>query len=315
MIDLENEFNNYLTYCLKQKNLSSHTLKAYKIDITQYRSFAGKITIDKDTLVNYIRHLHETYKPKTIRRKIASLKTFFHYLYYQDIIKNNPFGKIDTYFKEPKTLPKTIPQHVIQSVLCAAYSNISDSVTPYQEKTNIRNTAIIELLFATGARISEICSLRSKDVDLISHTVKIFGKGSKERIIQIENLDVISILYKYKELYSEYISPDNFFFLNNRYHRLSEQSVRYIIRHLEKQINSPIHITPHMFRHSVATLLLEEDVDIRYIQKILGHSSITTTQIYTHVTSSKQREILRTKHPRNKINLPQKDLPNKNTFT
>lgn len=314
MIDIEREFNNYLTYCLKQKKLSTHTLKAYKIDITQYRSFAGKLTINKDVLVSYIRHLHETYKPKTIRRKIASLKAFFHYLYYQDIINNNPFGKIDTYFKEPKTLPITIPQYIIRSILCAAYTNISNSVTPYQEKTNIRNTAVIELLFATGARISEICSLKSKDVDLISHTVKIFGKGSKERIIQIENQDVISVLYKYKEIYNEHISPDNFFFLNNRYQRLSEQSVRYIIRHLEKQINSPIHITPHMFRHSVATLLLEEDVDIRYIQKILGHSSITTTQIYTHVASSKQREILRTKHPRNKINLTPKERL-KNTFT
>lgn len=99
--------------------------------------------------------------------------------------------------------------------------------------------------------------------------------------------------------------PDSYLFLNSRHNRLSEQSVRTVITNLEKQISSPIHITPHMFRHSVATLLLEEDVDIRYIQKILGHSSINTTQIYTHVTSSKQREILRTKHPRNKIHIGQ----------
>jgi integrase/recombinase XerD len=185
--------------------------------------------------------------------------------------------------------------------LTISYKNIATALTEHQKLTSIRNAAIIELLFATGARISEICSLKSKNIDLSSKTIRIFGKGAKERIIQIENTDVISILKRYMHLISDYINPDGYFFLNNRRNRLSEQSVRTIITNLEKQISSPIHITPHMFRHSVATLLLEEDVDIRYIQKILGHSSINTTQIYTHVTSSKQREILRTKHPRNKI--------------
>lgn len=136
-----------------------------------------------------------------------------------------------------------------------------------------------------------------------SSRIRIFGKGAKERIIQIENGDVLYILNSYRKLFSNDINRNGFFFLNNRKSRLSEQSVRIILKNLEKQINSDIHITPHMFRHSVATLLLEEDVDMRYIQRILGHSSITTTQIYTHVTSSKQKEILRTKHPRNKIGI------------
>ena len=168
---------------------------------------------------------------------------------------------------------------------------------------------MIELLFATGARISEICSLKTESIDLTAKTVRIFGKGARERIIQIENSDVISILLRYTIAFSEYLRPDSYFFLNNRKNRLSEQSVRTIITNLEKEINSSIHITPHMFRHSVATLLLEEDVDIRYIQKILGHSSISTTQIYTHVTSAKQKEILRTRHPRNKIHIQQEIYP------
>lgn len=182
-------------------------------------------------------------------------------------------------------------------------NNISTATTAYQRKFAIRNVAAIELLFATGARISEICSLKACDINLTSKTVKIMGKGARERIIQIENRNVLSILKQYHKLFKKQIKANEFFFLNNRNHRLSEQSMRTIIRNLEKQINSEIHITPHMFRHSVATMLLEEDVDIRYIQKILGHSSITTTQIYTHVASSKQREILRTKHPRNKIHI------------
>lgn len=300
---LTSELEQYLTYCQKQKGLSSHTLKAYQTDLRQYTEFHRPMTIDKATLTNYICYLHEQFKPKTAKRKIATLKAFTHYLYYQDKIDSNPFDKIDTDFKEPLLLPRTIPAHLIKGILSAAYKNIDGAATESQKHKYIRNAAILELLFATGARISEICSLRPENIDLAAKTVKIFGKGSKERIIQIENKDVLSILKKYKSIFSDDIAAADFFFLNNRKNRLSEQSVRIIIQNLEKQINSDIHITPHMFRHSVATMLLEEDVDIRYIQKILGHSSITTTQIYTHVTSSKQKEILRTKHPRNKIHI------------
>ena len=303
MINLQTEITTYLNYCAKQKSLSNHTIKAYSIDLAQFVHFKNNMSISKPDLTQYIQHLHENFKPKTIRRKIASLKAFIHYLYYQDIIDHNPFDKIDTSFKEPLLLPRTIPEHLIRHILITLYDNIKSSDTEYKKITSVRNAAVIELLFATGARISEICSLKSKDIDLDAQTVRIFGKGSKERIIQIENYDVLSILHKYKSLFSHEIQAEGFFFLNNRNQRLSEQSVRIILKNVENQINSQIHITPHMFRHSMATFLLEEDVDIRYIQKILGHSSITTTQIYTHVTSSKQKEILRTKHPRNRIHL------------
>ena len=303
MISLNTEISRYLEYCENQKNLSPHTLKAYRIDMTQFMLHKPTMSISRADLTEYMQYLHKTFKPKTIRRKIASLKAFVHYLYYQDIIDSNPFDKINTSFKEPILLPRTIPEHLISKLLIALYANMRETSTPHAYESAVRNTAVIELLFATGARISEICSLKTTDIDLDAHIVKIFGKGSKERIIQIENYDVLSILARYKELFSTYIKSDGYFFLNNRKQHLSEQSVRIILKNLEQQINSNIHITPHMFRHSVATFLLEEDVDIRYIQKILGHSSITTTQIYTHVTSSKQKEILRTKHPRNKIHL------------
>lgn len=303
MIETKNEVEKYLKYCMEQKKLSRHTLKAYRIDLMQFITSKRGISISKDDLTDYIKYLHQTYQPKTVKRKIATLKAFIHYLYYQDIIELNPFDKIDTSFKEPLRLPRTIPEHIIHQLLTASYKNIETAVTEYEEFTAIRNTAIIELLFATGARISEICSLKTKNIDLTARTVLIFGKGAKERIIQIENDDVIAVLKQYMLAFSDYIQSDGYFFLNNRHKRLSEQSVRTIIKNLERQIDSPIHITPHMFRHSVATLLLEEDVDIRYIQRILGHSSINTTQIYTHVTSSKQKEILRTKHPRNKIHI------------
>ena len=185
MINLQNEITAYIAYCEKQKKLSQHTIKAYRIDLAQFISYKRDIGISKDDLAEYIQHLHETYKTKTIRRKIASLKAFVHYLYYQDIIDKNPFDKIDTSFKEPLLLPRTIPEHLIRRLLIALYNNIKATTTTYEHLTAIRNAAVIELLFATGARVSEICSLKSKDIDLDAQTVRILGKGSKERIIHI----------------------------------------------------------------------------------------------------------------------------------
>lgn len=303
MEKLHDLIKSYLLYCEKEKRLSKHTIKAYSIDLSQFYSYKNGMSISKEDLVMYIHYLHENYKPKTIRRKIASLKAFIHYLYYQDVIPSNPFDKIDTSFKEPLLLPRTIPAYLIQRMLSASYEKIKAARTASTKAVAIRDTSVLELLFATGARISEICSLKPENVDLDAQIVRILGKGSKERIIEIENYDVLSILKQYYAVYQEDIKSYDFFFLNNRKNRLSEQSVRFMIKGLEKEIGSQIHITPHMFRHSMATMLLEEDVDIRYIQRILGHSSITTTQIYTHVTSSKQKEILRTKHPRNKIHI------------
>ena len=301
-MDLTIEIEKYLEYCKSNKRLSEYSIKAYKIDLYQFKKFKKAIALEKDNLIEYIKGLHKKFKPKTVRRKIASLKAFTKYLYRQNIIYVNPFDQIDTTFKEPMLLPKTIPEYIIKNLLIATYQNIKESNTDKALKNAIRNTAIIELLFATGARISEICSLRSPNIDLISGTVCFLGKGAKERIIQLENPEVLSILKRYKECF-EINNTSEYFFINNRNSRFSEQSARIMLKRLEEQIHSSIHITPHMFRHSMATYLLEEDVDIRYIQRILGHSSITTTQIYTHVTSAKQKEILKTKHPRNKIHI------------
>lgn len=159
---------------------------------------------------------------------------------------------------------------------------------------------MFEIMFATGMRISEICSLKNDDVDLKNKIIRIYGKGSKERLIQIENTDVINALKDYKK---HNHSKTNYFFTNKLDNRLAEQSVRFMINHYVKLAGINMHITPHMFRHSFATLLLEEDVDIRYIQQLLGHSSITTTQIYTHISMKKQRNILAKKHPRNKLDI------------
>ena len=305
MNHLNDYIKEYKEHCEYRKRLNSKTLKAYGIDLRQYSSFTSNAQewYSKNILDQYITNLHKQYKPKTVKRKIASLKAFFHYLEYREILQENPFSKLDVRFREARILPKTIPFHSIQAFLSVLYSQKDLASTEYRKRCCIRDIAVIELLFATGMRISELCSLKPADIDLANNTVLIYGKGAKERILQICNPEVISALTLYQETFKEEMSLCGYFFVNRLQSRLSDQSVRFMINYYSNLAGIEQHITPHMFRHSFATLLLEQDVDIRYIQKMLGHSSISTTEIYTHVSNAKQKDILVHKHPRNLISI------------
>ena len=301
MDNLQTLTHNYLEHCQYQKRLDAKTLKAYRIDLTQFHNkceFPEIGAITPELLETFIAGLHQTYKPKTVKRKIASLKAFFHYLEYKDLIDRNPFNKIQVKFREPVILPKTIPLHTVEIFLSTIYKEQANAKTEYQRKNALRDAAVIELLFATGMRISELCSLSVSNVNLFDRTILIYGKGAKERIIQIGNEDVVHILGKYKaDFYNEILSCKHFF-ANQNGRALSDQAVRRMINKYTLLASIELHITPHMFRHTFATSLLEADVDIRYIQEMLGHSSIHITEIYTHVTMAKQKDILTTKHPR-----------------
>lgn len=301
MNTLKDYISEYLNYCEYRKQLNFKTIKAYKIDLNQYNSFCLDISdpFSKKAVDSYITELFKHYKSKSVKRKIASLKAFFHYLEYTEFLAQNPFDKLDVYFREAKLLPKTISFHSIQKFLSVLYAQKMQTVSAYQFKCCLRDIAVIELLFATGMRISELCSLKPSDIDLENNTVLIYGKGSKERILQFGNCEVISALATYQSTFKADISACGYFFVNKRKQKLSDQSVRFMINRYAALAGIEQHITPHMFRHSLATLLLEQDVDIRYIQKMLGHSSISTTEIYTHVSSAKQKDILVNKHPRN----------------
>lgn len=295
----------YIEYCKYRKRLDDKTLKAYRIDLKQYNVYASNEMdpLSRNVIDPFITELHKKYKPKTVKRKIASLKAFFHYLKYKEILADNPFDKIDIVFREPKLLPKTIPFHTIQDFLSVLYLQKEQAKTNYQRHCYIRDIAVIELLFATGMRISELCSLKPSDVDLKSNAILIYGKGARERILQVCNPEVINALFTYQELFQKDIIICGYYFVNRLHHKLSDQSVRSMINKYVQLASIEQHITPHMFRHSFATLLLEQDVDIRYIQQMLGHSSISTTEIYTHVSNTKQKDILLHKHPRNLMNL------------
>ncbi len=306
MINLEITMEAYLTFCQDQKRLDRKTMKAYRIDLKQFSEqvmVTEILEITPNILENFITSLHQKYQPKTVKRKIASLKAFFHYLEFKEIIDKNPFNKIQIKFREPVILPKTIPLSIVENFLSIIYRERKQANTDYQKRNALRDIAAMELLFATGMRISELCSLGKDDIYFEDGTVLIYGKGSKERRIQIGNHDVLQILKEYKQEYQKEIENCQHFFANQTGRSLSDQAVRRLINKYTSLAAIDLHITPHMFRHTFATSLLEADVDIRYIQEMLGHSSITVTEIYTHVAVSKQRNILVTKHPRKNFHL------------
>lgn len=302
MFNLVEEKDQYLTVCKSLKGLSDLTLKAYTIDLKQFCDFMNqRDCFDKNELNAYVNLLHSKYKPKSAKRKIACVKAFYRHLEIEDIIEYNPFHKIILKYKEPQKLPRTIPLNYIQDMLEYAYRQHRTAETEYQKEVTLRNIVVIELLFSTGMRVSEISNLKTDNINFDDNTIIIFGKGSKERIMCIS--DYLS------KMISDYVAvrscQADYLLVNRLGNRLSEQSIRYVVRDYANAVGVPLHITPHMFRHTFATELHNEDVDIRYIQQFLGHSSIATTQIYTHISTNKTREILESKHPRNKMNLSQ----------
>ncbi len=307
MITLQTAVQDFLLHCRFEKNLSEKTLKAYRTDLLQLQSFltskdfSTEIShISKIQIREYLMSISHL-KPKSVKRKIASAKALFNFLEFEDELALNPFRKMQIRIKEEKKLPRVMDIKEVTRIFSTAYFSKNKSTDPgsYSYFESLRNIVIIELLFATGARVSEIANLKTDAINLDNGNIRIKGKGNKERVIEIYNPETISTLKRYYKLYKAKIgNADNYFLVNRFQKRISDQSIRNIINKLAVKAKIAKHITPHMFRHSFATLLLEKDVDIKYIQTLLGHSSIMTTQIYTHVNRTKQRQILKTKHPR-----------------
>ncbi len=300
-MSLQTEITEYIAACENLKGLSKPTIKAYKIDLRQFYDYAAQDEwLSKDCLTQYIDHLHKLYKPKSAKRKIACLKAFYRYLEMEDIIEYNPFHKIRLKYKEPIVLPKTIPLNNVQHILKFAYKYKDESSTDVEYLTRSRDLIVLEILFSTGLRVSEVSHLTVDDINLTDGTIRVFGKGSKERVVCITNKKILKMVREYKRKRNSNIK---YLFVNRLGNRLSEQSIRNMISKYTTAAGVTQHITPHMFRHTFATALHDEDVDIRYIQQLLGHSSISTTQIYTHISTNKIQQILKDKHPRNKLSI------------
>lgn len=327
MSDTNAALEAYLCHCRCEKRLDAKTVKAYRCDLEQFEkwleSWRGTVTsVGKGDLSSYLGHLNARFAPSSAKRKIASLRAFYSYCEAEGWVPANPFRGFKVCIREPKRLPRTIPLadlngifREINSSESSAFPGTLEGSVPdpskggYRSFCLARDRAIVEVLLATGLRVSELCGLDDQDFDQTAKTFLIFGKGAKERIIQVENESTLDALEDYLARRNAWqsskpgaaSSTSSPLFVNRFNQRLAEQSVRALISKHASRAAVSTHITPHMFRHTFATLLLEEDVDIRYIQRLLGHSSIKTTEIYTHVTNAKLREILREHNPRNAI--------------
>lgn len=298
MQQLSSLISEYLEMCEYEKRLSPDTIKAYRIDLNQLCVFTNGNLAGKEALGQYIKHLNQHFSPRSAKRKIASVRAFYRELFMNETIETNPFDKLHIHIQSPQQLPRTIPIHTIQVILQSAYNSYSAGY-----RYALRDIVVLELLFDTGLRVSELCALKKDSFELNDHGLRILvnGKGKKQRIIQISNPQLLTLVNAYCNKYSETMQKQEAVLYNQQGRPISPQSVRRIINKYVKKSNSVSHITPHMFRHTFATVLLEEGVDIRYIQALLGHSSISTTQIYTHVTTQKQTLLLAEKHPRGKM--------------
>jgi tyrosine recombinase XerC len=278
----------YLAYLEIEKNYSPHTLLNYRLDLEEFLRFIGDVKpegVDYSALRRFLAQMRQgNLKPRTVARKLSSLRSFFKYLQREKIIKTNPATLIITP-KLDKPLPHFLSEADATKIIEAPKSDkISDR----------RDRAIFEVLYSTGMRVSEMVGMDVDDVDFISNIVRVMGKGRKERIIPIGDT-ALEALKAYIEHRPKEARPA---FLNKNGTRLSDRSVRNIINKFILREAMQQHVSPHMFRHSFATHLLNRGADLRSVQELLGHVNLSTTQIYTHLTTEKLKSVYDKAHPR-----------------
>lgn len=290
----------FRAYILVEKNFSQYTAKAYASDVMSFLIWleeANVSSVDYNKIREYLRFIHKyNYKKTTIARKISALRTFYKYLYRERVVEANPVSSI-TAPKREKKLPKFLDKDEIEQIL----NNVN-----IENPAGFRNRAILELLWATGMRISELSGLNFGDLNLEHNEIKVFGKGSKERIVLISER-AKSYVQRYIEharrLVAKDFPPppqdeDSPVFINNTGYRLNPKTIRNVINSIVDKISLPKKVTPHMFRHSFATYLIENGADLRVVQELLGHASISNTQIYTHISTKHLTDTYNKAHPR-----------------
>lgn len=298
-----NYINQLITQLKITKNLQEQTLKAYSSDITNFLNYINKETIEQIDILNYINYLFDEKKLKdrSIKRKIISLKIYFNFLEDNSIIKNNPFTKLKFKFKQEKKLPKTLQKNEVKKLLETVYDELNSSKTTYKKFETIRNISLLEILISTGIRIQEASLITLNDISLQEKTIIIHGKGRKERQLFILNKYVLSSLKNWLTIRKTSSPKCNNIFINKYGNPLSIHSIENIFRKYKTLSNINIKATPHYLRHTFATNLLTNGADLCSVQEILGHSSISTTQIYLEISSNRKKQVLQKYNYRNNL--------------
>lgn len=284
-------------YIEVEKNFSKHTVTAYSSDILSFLIWLDDRNIEDvnySIIREYLLYIRQfNYSKTTTARKIASLRTFYRFLYRERVIDTNPALGVHSP-KRGKSLPEFLTEAEIEQVL---------NNTKMDSPAGYRNRTILELLYATGMRVSELSGLNFENLNLEENEIKVFGKGAKERIVLVSErakkfLETYIKKVRYLIFKSEDPAESEPVFINKTGFRLQPQSVRLAVKDVMEKIELPKHVTPHVFRHSFATKLLENGADLRVVQELLGHSSISNTQIYTHVSTERLKQSYNSAHPR-----------------
>lgn len=294
----------FLDYINQLNTGSKHTLEAYERDIDDFIAFLNEEGItsfehtDRIVVMNYIASLRQrdgvsgAMKNTSIARKLSSLRSFYRYLNEFIGIQENPF----LYVKGPK-ISRRIPEFLFYDEMELFLSSFD-----LQKDVDLRNRALFELMYACGLRVSEIVALRLEDIDFIDQVVHITGKGDKQRIVPFYDMAKEILLHYIEEVREKWIQKEkhSIVFINQRGKGLTTRGVQYLMQKQADALNMSIHIHPHMFRHSFATHLLDNGADLRLVQELLGHSSLSTTQIYVHVSQERLKNVYIQAHPRAK---------------
>lgn len=298
MINLESLLKNFLEYLTYEKKYSLLTIKNYERDIEYFLYFLKDKKIFKindveyNDIREYLVHLHNhQYSKKTISRYISSLRTFFKYLYIEGVIDDNPMV-LASNPKLDKKLPNFLYINDLEKLLSIP---ISDNVY------DIRDSLILELLYSTGIRVSELVNIKLKDINFSEQQIKIMGKGSKERYVIYGDVcknKLVNYLKNSRNFLD--IKESNYLILNKNGEKITTRYVEILIKKYQKLANIKVNVTPHTLRHTFATHMLEGGADLKSVQELMGHESLSSTQVYTHITSERLRNVYLHTHPRAK---------------
>lgn len=289
------DLNEYIRELSINKNYSENTIEAYKRDLNEYFSYLKNnnknyLDIDYDSIRKYLSYLNDKKDTNTtISRKISSLRGFYSYLRLNEKIKNNPFKLINLPKKEQK-LPRFFYYNELEELFAACDTSTS---------LGQRNLAILEVLYATGTRVSELINIKLEDINFSEKQIKVLGKGNKERMVFLGEyaVDALEDYLNDGYLFLNKYNLD-YVFLNHLGNKITRRGIEDILTKLIKKTSIDKKISPHMIRHSFATHLLNEGCDLESVQEMLGHESISATAIYTHVTDDRIKEIYFKAHPR-----------------
>lgn len=294
---MEDEIKKYLEYIKKELNYSTMTINSYESDLKIFRDFLvlrnyNYLNMSKDMIMEYLKYLDNLkYQNKSISRMLSSIRSFYNYLEEVKVINNNVFLSI----RNPK-VSKKLPNYL--SIV--EIENILDSIKEDNNK-DIRDKCLFELMYSTGLRVSEVSNIKIKDIDLKEKSIRVLGKGSKERIVYFGDV-CLNYIDKYLSIRNELIknSDIEYLFINDNGEKLSRQSIEYIINKLMKKSLINHKMSPHTLRHTYATHLLDNGADLRSVQELLGHDNLNTTEVYTHVSKEYLRSEYLKYHPNNK---------------